>query len=133
MYTSGRQQLTYTCSLDLMMFPFDTQSCNITFSTMSSNGKYCKLSQITSRAIDVTIYSFFIVSIEKTIKLGTFNSDNVLNKVSAEAMVTMGEWELKSLITFNGSRARNRLRYMVRKYFCDGFFFVDSFLSHVQV
>lgn len=53
----------------------------------------------------------------------------MLNKVSAEAMVTMGEWELKSLITFNGSKARNRLRYMVRKYFCDGFFFVDSFLS----
>lgn len=52
----------------------------------------------------------------------------MLNKVSAEAMVTMGEWELKSLITFNGSKARNRLRYMVRKYFCDGFFFVDSFL-----
>ncbi|KAL3986598.1 cytoskeleton-associated protein 5 [Sarotherodon galilaeus] len=87
MYMSGRQRLTYTCCLDLMMFPFDTQSCNITFSTMSLN--------------------------EKTIKLGTFNSDEVLNKVSAEAMVTMGEWDLKSLITFNGPRARNRLRYMV--------------------
>lgn len=53
----------------------------------------------------------------------------MLNKVSAEAMVTMGEWELKSLITFNGSKARNRLRYMVRKYFCDGFFFCGQLFN----
>ncbi|XP_030590712.1 5-hydroxytryptamine receptor 3A-like [Archocentrus centrarchus] len=87
MYTSARQRLTYTCRLDLMMFPFDTQYCNITFSPMSSE--------------------------EDAIHLGTFNSDKVLSKISEEAMVTMGEWDLKRLIIFDEPTARSTLKYMV--------------------
>ncbi|KAL3986596.1 KRAB domain-containing zinc finger protein [Sarotherodon galilaeus] len=95
-FSSEQHRLTYTCRLSLRMFPFDTQSCNITFSSMTSN--------------------------VKSIRLETFSSDEVLGKISEVGMVTKGEWELDSLETINYTSAvhinKSKLLYtviMVRK------------------
>ena len=36
---NGRQRLTTSCQFNLYLFPFDTQSCYITFSSMNYDGK----------------------------------------------------------------------------------------------
>uniref|UniRef100_A0A4W6DVA1 Neurotransmitter-gated ion-channel ligand-binding domain-containing protein n=1 Tax=Lates calcarifer TaxID=8187 RepID=A0A4W6DVA1_LATCA len=38
-YANGRKRLTFTCQLRLFKFPFDTQNCNITFSSANYDGK----------------------------------------------------------------------------------------------
>ncbi|KAM9746257.1 5-hydroxytryptamine receptor 3A isoform 2-T2 [Menidia menidia] len=68
---TARQRLTYTCQLDLAMFPFDTQRCNITFSSMSSNAR--------------------------SIVLGTVKNDTTLTRISENHMITQGEWKLNSV------------------------------------
>ncbi|XP_058509194.1 5-hydroxytryptamine receptor 3A-like [Solea solea] len=67
----GRQRLTSTCELDLYLFPFDTQNCNISFSSVNYN--------------------------VEEIQLGTMNSDEILTSVSEALMITAGEWELVNL------------------------------------
>ncbi|XP_075310249.1 5-hydroxytryptamine receptor 3A-like isoform X1 [Odontesthes bonariensis] len=66
-----RQRLTYTCQLNLSLFPFDVQHCNITFSTLSSDGRF--------------------------VKLTTFSNDAVLTSVSMKILMTQGEWKLQSM------------------------------------
>ncbi|XP_039680639.1 5-hydroxytryptamine receptor 3A-like isoform X1 [Perca fluviatilis] len=63
-----RQLLTSTCQLNLTLFPFDTQHCNITFSSMNSQAN--------------------------TITLGTFYNNTLLTQISEQIMVTQGEWQL---------------------------------------
>ncbi|CAJ1075573.1 -hydroxytryptamine receptor 3A-like isoform X2 [Xyrichtys novacula] len=69
--STARQRLTSTCEMNLGMFPFDVQNCNITFQSMNSFA-----SEIT---------------------LGTLNNDTMLYRVSEQFMVTNGEWELEKL------------------------------------
>lgn len=70
----ARQRLTATCQLRLLMFPFDTQVCNFTFSSMSSD--------------------------DGSMKLGTFSNDTTLTRLSEHFMVTQGEWQLLHMETF---------------------------------
>ncbi|XP_035853003.1 5-hydroxytryptamine receptor 3A-like isoform X2 [Sander lucioperca] len=63
-----RQLLTSTCQMNLTLFPFDMQHCNITFSSMNSQAN--------------------------TITLGTVYNDTVLTQISEQIMVTQGEWQL---------------------------------------
>ncbi|XP_041824790.1 5-hydroxytryptamine receptor 3A-like [Melanotaenia boesemani] len=73
MHTSARQRLTYTCQLNLTLFPFDMQRCNITFRSLSS---------------DV-----------RSIRLGTVNNDTILTRISEWFMITQGEWRLIKMET----------------------------------
>ncbi|XP_068434515.1 5-hydroxytryptamine receptor 3A-like [Clinocottus analis] len=66
-----RQRLTSTCHLNLKLFPFDTQRCNITFMSMTSNGK--------------------------SIILGSYLNAHQLTNISEQFMVTRGEWDLEKL------------------------------------
>ncbi|XP_054463248.1 5-hydroxytryptamine receptor 3A-like [Anoplopoma fimbria] len=75
-----RQRLTSTCLLNLILFPFDTQLCNFTFTSMNSGAD--------------------------TIKLGTVYNDTQLTEVSEQIMVTRGEWQLVSLEILEYSVAR---------------------------
>lgn len=60
LYPSGlvlaekRQRLTTTCRLDLYMFPFDKQICNITFSSVNYNGRFHQISLL--KCCDPVIY-----------------------------------------------------------------------------
>ncbi|AWP19402.1 putative 5-hydroxytryptamine receptor 3A-like [Scophthalmus maximus] len=74
-FASKRQRLTSTCQLDLYLFPFDVQRCNITFASMN----------------------YFAESLE----LGTTNSDETLTLVSERLMVTQGEWQLTNIAINN--------------------------------
>lgn len=38
-HTTSRHMLTSTCELNLQLFPFDMQKCNISFGSMSSSGE----------------------------------------------------------------------------------------------
>ncbi|KAM8723387.1 5-hydroxytryptamine receptor 3A [Acanthopagrus schlegelii] len=90
---SARQRLTATCQLKLQLFPFDTQHCDITFASMTTD--------------------------DKSIKLGTFSNDTTLTKLSENFMVTQGEWQLLNMDTFVydlsiGSKAQSKLTYRVK-------------------
>ncbi|GLD48880.1 transmembrane protein 104 [Lates japonicus] len=79
-YANGRKRLTFTCQLNLFKFPFDTQNCNITFSSAN--------------------YDVF------NIILGTVQSDTTLSLLSERVMITQGEWQLIKLETINQTSAK---------------------------
>lgn len=70
-----RQTLTFTCELEINQFPFDDQSCDITFSSMSSDATVIILTTMTN---------------------GTQLTKNTV-------MLTQGEWELKNIKITSGS------------------------------
>ncbi|XP_068581858.1 5-hydroxytryptamine receptor 3A [Cebidichthys violaceus] len=77
-----RQRLTSTCLLIVNLFPFDTQRCNFTFSTMTSGAE--------------------------AITLGTLFNDTQLTRVSEQSMVTQGEWQLDKMeiVAYGGRNGR---------------------------
>ncbi|RVE70062.1 hypothetical protein OJAV_G00083490 [Oryzias javanicus] len=92
MLTTKRQRLTSTCQLNLFLFPFDVQRCNITFSSSSyDNG---------------------------SLKLGTARSSSVSTTLSDVFMITQGAWHLKNMEVSlfdrsNGNISVSKLRYTV--------------------
>ncbi|XP_077387291.1 5-hydroxytryptamine receptor 3A isoform X2 [Festucalex cinctus] len=68
---TARQRLTSTCTLNLYIFPFDQQNCNITFSAMNTH--------------------------DQAIQLGTVRGDEYITNISEQSMVTHGEWSLMHL------------------------------------
>ncbi|XP_075999330.1 5-hydroxytryptamine receptor 3A [Genypterus blacodes] len=82
-YSSAIQRLTSTCELDLNMFPFDRQTCFITFSSMSAP--------------------------EKTL-LGTTGNDTMLTSTSEYYMATHGEW---ALVNITITSQNTKLEYKV--------------------
>ncbi|KAL3053212.1 hypothetical protein OYC64_005701 [Pagothenia borchgrevinki] len=88
---TARERLTSTCQLNLIMFPFDTQECNITFSSLSSDGN--------------------------AIQLGTVNTDEALTYISEQFMVTKGEWELvkMEIVSFNCSKTTLNKQKLIYK------------------
>ncbi|KAM9746261.1 5-hydroxytryptamine receptor 3A-like [Menidia menidia] len=89
MVTTERQRLTYTCQLDLAEFPFDTQHCNITFSSMSSDGG--------------------------AVRLATSANGGLLTSISVQMQMTQGEWKLSSMQVQSqeGGGKGSRLVYMI--------------------
>ncbi|XP_061702430.1 5-hydroxytryptamine receptor 3A-like [Syngnathoides biaculeatus] len=90
---SARQRLTSTCTLNLYNFPFDQQSCSITFSPMNTDAQ--------------------------AIHLGTISGNDFITNVSEQAMVTRGEWSLKELeiianLSGKGMPRMSRLLYKVK-------------------
>ncbi|XP_078808076.1 5-hydroxytryptamine receptor 3A isoform X2 [Oryzias latipes] len=90
--TTTRQRLTSTCQLNLLLFPFDVQRCNITFSSTSFD--------------------------TSSLKLGTARNSSVITSLSDEFMITQGEWNLKNMQVFlydqsNGNISVSKLRYTV--------------------
>uniref|UniRef100_H3C787 Uncharacterized protein n=1 Tax=Tetraodon nigroviridis TaxID=99883 RepID=H3C787_TETNG len=74
-HTTSRHMLTSTCKLNLQMFPFDVQKCNLSFGSMSSSGKKC------------------IFKVQ--------NNDSSQFRVYEQTIVTHGEWALRN-ISING-------------------------------
>ncbi|XP_020502931.2 5-hydroxytryptamine receptor 3A [Labrus bergylta] len=68
---NSRQRLTSTCLLDLNLFPFDAQKCELTFASMNC--------------------------FENEILLGTQSNESFLYRISDQLMVTQGEWELDNM------------------------------------
>ncbi|XP_063760508.1 5-hydroxytryptamine receptor 3A-like [Eleginops maclovinus] len=92
MVATTRERLTSTCRLDLFLFPFDTQECDISFSSMSSEAT--------------------------AIELRSLNSGRTLTQISELFMVTKGEWDLKhmKIMSLNLTKAnghRSKLLYKV--------------------
>ncbi|CAL9692755.1 unnamed protein product [Knipowitschia caucasica] len=69
--TTARQLLTFTCQLDLNMYPFDRQQCNVTFSPMTS-------------------------SVAAILLTSDGNGTQITN-TSKSVIITEGEWELKNI------------------------------------
>ncbi|XP_035814457.1 5-hydroxytryptamine receptor 3A-like isoform X2 [Amphiprion ocellaris] len=86
-FSKAQQRLTYTCQLNLVKFPFDTQSCNITFTSMSS---------------DV-----------HTMKLGTLTNDTALTALSELIMITKGEWSLRSMEVVRDRTTNGTKSYLI--------------------
>ncbi|XP_040918905.1 5-hydroxytryptamine receptor 3A-like [Toxotes jaculatrix] len=88
-----RQRLTSTCQLNLFLFPFDTQICNISFSSMTYNEQSLILA-VGSREINFTA-------------------------ISEQFMITQGEWQLKNIkiiqyrVTSEGA-SYSKLAYRVK-------------------
>ncbi|XP_072224718.1 5-hydroxytryptamine receptor 3A-like [Leuresthes tenuis] len=76
-HVNARQRLTYTCQLNLFLFPFDVQRCNITFTSMSSD--------------------------EESIKL----TGTTFKRLPDEFLQFEGEWKLKSLETIERNFTKN--------------------------
>ena len=119
---SARQRLTATCQLKLQLFPFDTQHCNITFASMTTDGKWHHIIQNCFRTcLTLRPHSCFLMTFtDKSIKLGTFSNDTTLTRLSENFMVTQGEWQLLNMDTFVydlsiGSKAQSKLTYRVGK------------------
>ncbi|KAM4531675.1 5-hydroxytryptamine receptor 3A-like [Odontesthes bonariensis] len=70
-HVNARQRLTYTCQLNLFLFPFDVQRCNITFSSATSD--------------------------EESIILAGVEDDTKSTRSPDEFLKFQGEWRLKSL------------------------------------
>ncbi|XP_061606298.1 5-hydroxytryptamine receptor 3A-like [Phyllopteryx taeniolatus] len=90
---SARQRLTSTCTLNLFNFPFDRQTCSITFSPMNTD--------------------------DQAILLGTFSGDEFITNVSEQSMVTRGEWSLMKLeiitnVSGKGMPRMSNLIYQVK-------------------
>uniref|UniRef100_A0A8C8DUC0 5-hydroxytryptamine receptor 3A-like n=1 Tax=Oryzias sinensis TaxID=183150 RepID=A0A8C8DUC0_9TELE len=60
---TSRQQLTYTCQLDLFRFPFDQQNCSLEFYSLSHNSRSLKL-ETTGNGTAFTIVSKMIKTTE---------------------------------------------------------------------
>ncbi|XP_047428135.1 5-hydroxytryptamine receptor 3A-like [Mugil cephalus] len=82
-----RQKLTYTCQFILNLFPFDEQSCNITFSSMSTDST--------------------------GIKLDPISSDRELTFLSELFMITQGEWTLKKIELKNSLHNRSAVSTLI--------------------
>ncbi|RVE69961.1 hypothetical protein OJAV_G00083030 [Oryzias javanicus] len=92
MVTTTRQRLTSTCQLNLSLFPFDVQRCNITFSSTSYDAS--------------------------SLKLGPAKSSSVITSLSDQFMITQGEWKLQNMDLYqydhvNGNISVSKLRYTV--------------------
>ncbi|XP_037648463.1 5-hydroxytryptamine receptor 3A-like [Sebastes umbrosus] len=85
--THGRQRLTSTCRMNLALFPFDTQICSITFTSMTLDAG--------------------------SITLGTFFNDTNLAQYSEQLMVTQGEWDLNNLEILDYSLAKGDEMYHI--------------------
>ncbi|XP_043955719.1 5-hydroxytryptamine receptor 3A-like [Gambusia affinis] len=85
----NRLQLTYICKFDLFKFPFDTQTCNITFSSLNYDANLLKLVKSTN--------------------------DSTLTKLSGLNMLTEGEWKLVSIksISYTSLTQRSTLVYQI--------------------
>ncbi|XP_035768488.1 5-hydroxytryptamine receptor 3A-like [Neolamprologus brichardi] len=66
-----QQRLSFACRLNLSVFPFDLQTCYITFSSLNSEAD--------------------------SITFGTISDERFLTQVSDTVMLTRGEWELKHI------------------------------------
>ncbi|XP_070703475.1 5-hydroxytryptamine receptor 3A-like [Pempheris klunzingeri] len=91
--SNSRQRLTSTCQLDLLLFPFDFQNCNITFFPMSSEAS--------------------------VIELGTLVNDSTVSELSELIMVTRGEWDLEDIVillepAIKGGSKNGKLVYSVK-------------------
>ncbi|CAG5972443.1 unnamed protein product [Menidia menidia] len=89
---SERKRLTYICQLDLFLFPFDHQRCNMTFESMSSDVQYI---QITATGEEMT-----------------------RKKPPGDFLKSQGEWKLKTIqsfefLTVNVKASKSNLVYMV--------------------
>ncbi|XP_065326777.1 5-hydroxytryptamine receptor 3C-like [Pelmatolapia mariae] len=96
-----QQRLTFACRLNLFVFPFDLQTCYISFSSLNS---------------DVDSITF-----------GTISDEKFLTQVSDTVMLTRGEWELKhidiystnqttenkSFVSFRVSMLRKPMLYVI--------------------
>ncbi|XP_060945779.1 5-hydroxytryptamine receptor 3A-like [Limanda limanda] len=81
-FAGGRQRLTTTCQFRLYLFPFDTQSCNISFGSMNYNAE--------------------------SMTLRTLNSEETLSLFSELIMITQGEWELLNMkVTYYFTESKN--------------------------
>ncbi|XP_049602118.1 5-hydroxytryptamine receptor 3A [Syngnathus scovelli] len=90
-HKTAHQRLTSTCTLNLWNFPFDQQSCNITFSSMISDGR--------------------------AIRVRALAGDELVTNISEQFMVTRGEWSLKHLEITHKTEERfnwSSLVYQVR-------------------
>ncbi|XP_061837429.1 5-hydroxytryptamine receptor 3A [Nerophis lumbriciformis] len=78
-----RQRLTSTCTLNLFSFPFDKQSCNISFRSMNHD--------------------------KNTVTLVTLRADDFVTDVPEQQLVTKGEWTLQAVESEqNGTQFSNR-------------------------
>ncbi|RVE69957.1 hypothetical protein OJAV_G00083480 [Oryzias javanicus] len=89
---TSRQQLTYTCQLNLFKFPFDEQNCSLEFSSLSYN--------------------------RRSVRLETSGNGTLFTTLSKKLKMTEGEWTLMELqVTEDEASAplwtKSRLRYMV--------------------
>lgn len=87
-----RQRLTFTCQLNMKMFPFDRQHCNLTFKSQSSDFS--------------------------SIMLGTVFNETSLAALSSRIMITQGEWKLTDVSierchVMDPATNQCRLTYMV--------------------
>uniref|UniRef100_A0A3P9PC04 5-hydroxytryptamine receptor 3A-like n=2 Tax=Poecilia reticulata TaxID=8081 RepID=A0A3P9PC04_POERE len=84
-----RLQLTFICKFNLFRFPFDTQTCNITFSSLNYDKSLLKLVKSTD--------------------------DSTLTKLSGLNMLTEGEWKLVSMesISFTSVAQRSVLVFQI--------------------
>ncbi|XP_014325770.1 5-hydroxytryptamine receptor 3A-like [Xiphophorus maculatus] len=85
----NRLQLTYICKFNLFRFPFDTQTCNITFSSLTYD--------------------------ESLLKLVKSTDDSILTKLSGLNMLTEGEWKLVNIksISYTSFAQRSELVYQI--------------------
>ncbi|MEQ2249342.1 hypothetical protein ILYODFUR_028181 [Ilyodon furcidens] len=83
-----RLQLTYACKFDLYRFPFDTQTCNITFSSVNYD--------------------------EHLVKLGELTNDTILTEVSDQKMLTDGEWKLVNIESISSTSVTMKSKLVYR-------------------
>ncbi|KAJ0058274.1 hypothetical protein NL108_012531, partial [Boleophthalmus pectinirostris] len=70
--TTSRHLLTFTCQLNLNMFPFDDQECDITFSSMTA-------------------------SVDAILLVSQAGNDQQMTNYSKGVIITQGEWDLKNI------------------------------------
>ncbi|XP_005924220.2 5-hydroxytryptamine receptor 3A-like [Haplochromis burtoni] len=81
-----QQRLTFACRLNLFLFPFDLQTCYISFSSLNS---------------DVDSITF-----------GTISDERFLTQVSDTVMLTRGQWELKHIDIYSTNQTIENKSYV---------------------
>uniref|UniRef100_A0A3P8YQK2 Uncharacterized protein n=1 Tax=Esox lucius TaxID=8010 RepID=A0A3P8YQK2_ESOLU len=94
-----QRRLTTSCKMDLYKFPFDTQSCSITFKSMIHRGTSPFLHTHFSKNKFSVLRGYFaptksnFISSASELKLGAFTSVPSMNLITRKTMTTLDEWD----------------------------------------
>uniref|UniRef100_A0A8C7YPQ7 5-hydroxytryptamine receptor 3A-like n=1 Tax=Oryzias sinensis TaxID=183150 RepID=A0A8C7YPQ7_9TELE len=114
---TSRQQLTYTCQLDLFRFPFDQQNCSLEFYSLSHNSRSLKL-ETTGNGTAFTIVSKMIKTTEGEWTLVelqvTEDAASTLQRVGSSLQYTVREHQEAVRATWSSSGSR-RLQVVMKR------------------
>lgn len=94
-HSNSHHMLTSTCRLNLQLFPFDRQKCNISFGSLSSSGESGSSPNPSVVFSKETTDGFCLQHTDEIISMRVHGQGSSRFRMYNQTMVTHGEWALK--------------------------------------